>query len=67
MSKMEAYTCDGCGEMAPTDFIRASVMWSHGWLHVAGSGDSYDEDVDVCTWDCMATVVAARIAEGVPS
>ncbi|MGI8776921.1 MAG: hypothetical protein ACR2LJ_05935 [Acidimicrobiales bacterium] len=44
----------------------AGYLWSFprdGWMHVLGSG-RMDDGVDVCSWECLATVVAARIAEG---
>ncbi len=61
MSRMTVSSCDGCNTMG-----RAGYIWMYpldGWMHVLGSG-GMDDEVDVCSWECLATVVAARIAEG---
>lgn len=53
-------TCDGCGKPAPKGYLHryASVTGDRQWISV----DSLDVDVDVCSWACLATVVAAEIA-----
>ena len=63
MSQSTVSSCDGCDTMAP-----AGYLWSFprdGYMHVRGSHDeTLEDEVDVCSWECLATVVAARIAEG---
>jgi len=57
MSQITSTVCDGCDTPAPRDY---NFMFPrHGWLHVFGRRD--DGGVDVCSWACLATVVAARI------
>lgn len=61
MSTMEVTSCDGCDEMAPRGY--SSILPDDGWMHVKGRADFSFEDYDVCSWQCLATLVAAKISE----
>lgn len=61
MSAIRSTSCDGCGAIAPTDYTPLLAHRS-AWLHLYGPG--LNEDRDACSWECLATIVAARIAEG---
>lgn len=56
MSKMQVTSCDGCNEMAPADYNTISP--SKGRVHLRVRFHEFD----ACSWVCLATIVAARIA-----
>lgn len=53
MSKIESYTCDGCGASTPDGYWLSS-----NWLHI----ENLNISLDACSWECLATVAAARTA-----
>ena len=55
MSEMTVTSCDRCDEMAPAD--HNTMFPRDGWMTVYGARPH----VDVCSWNCLATVVAAVI------
>lgn len=63
MSKMQAISCDGCQKMAPPGYLGGFTCWQIGWLHLYSP--EAEEGHDACSWACLATMVAANIAEGV--
>lgn len=56
MTRVESYTCDGCGCSAPDGFEMFSTddpRWA-AWLHV----ENLYVSLDVCSWECLAKVAA---------
>ncbi len=51
--------CDGCGEPAPPNYN--SIIPPEEWMHV--NGRYLEDQWDVCSWDCLATLVAATSSE----
>ena len=62
VSEMKVTSCDGCAAMAPTDY---NPIFAHraSWIHLYGP--DIGDELDACSWGCLATIVAARIAEAV--
>lgn len=59
MSQIAVTVCDGCDATAYQGYL--SISPRDGWMHLNASLG--DHDVDVCSWECLATVVARRVAE----
>lgn len=58
----ERVTCDGCGKPAPHRYSHVAPMLSDDPEWMAITGGYSDVRLDVCSWACLATVVAAEIA-----
>jgi len=61
MSKIDVTSCDGCDAMAPPGYCWAYP--AHGWIHI--DTEKPRGTLHACSWACLATIVAARIAETV--
>lgn len=54
--------CDGCGSSAPPN--HAASFPDREWIGIVlGFDHGPSRYLDVCSWECLATVVASRIAE----
>jgi hypothetical protein len=58
----ERITCDGCGKPAPDGYSHVAPFFSDDkeWMSITGGYS--DVKLDVCSWECLATVVATEIA-----
>lgn len=57
MSEMKVTGCDGCAEMAPVG--NSPINPSKGWVHL----QVRFHEIDACSWECVATIVAGKVAE----
>ncbi len=64
MSEMKVTSCDGCDQIAPSDYCGRAFAYRHGWMSFKDPAVLRGE-IDACSWECLATIVAATIAAAV--